>query len=293
MDYWPQGAFPSPIGAWKCGPVWLDYRPGGLTHLLPTLLTPLMPVNDTVPGESMQRYRANVEHAFRVANELVSRVSDASSVGSALTLAEKLMRQGDDKARMLRVRKKRRLFVEQEKVLEVNSWGPPIPPRATTTKPGSERPKTEEELNTLLPSQNTHPVALTTAQKDLPPPTTAQAAHKYLLALHSYLKSADAKGLLPSGIPLKHVKARISSLTPDALTLELQIGSVVKAVLDATLTFHPAAEDERGELQSVELAALTIGGSHETIVSAKHPSYLRLNAVSCSTLILTCLLNGI
>ncbi len=111
----------------------LDYRPGGLTHLLPTLLTPLLPVGDANNGgagpEALQRYRANVEHAFRVAGELAGRVQDGASVGSALELAERLMKEGDDKARMLRVRKKRRLFVEQEKVLEVNNWGPPIPVR--------------------------------------------------------------------------------------------------------------------------------------------------------------------
>ncbi len=52
-------------------------------------------------------------------------MQDGAPVANALDLADRLMRSGDEKARVLRVRKKRRLFMEQEKVLEVNNWGRP------------------------------------------------------------------------------------------------------------------------------------------------------------------------
>ncbi|SJX63316.1 uncharacterized protein SRS1_14136 [Sporisorium reilianum f. sp. reilianum] len=272
----------------------LDYRPGGLTHLLPTLLTPLLPVQDAVPGESMQRYRANVDHAFRVAAELVARVQDAASVGGALELAETLMAQADEKARLLRVRKKRRLFVEQEKVLEVNSWGPPVSPRpAAVVKPAaseqSSTAKLEVELSAFLPSQNPPNTLLTTAQQTLPPPTTPQALQGYLSALHSYLQTAVAKGLFPPTVQLKHVKARIVAFSPEGFTLEVQVAQLVKALIDASVAYAPrsaeAAEaEEEAELTSVELAALTLGGVSESITSTTPSAFPIFRSLSTDML---------
>nr|CDI57040.1 putative protein [Melanopsichium pennsylvanicum 4] len=261
----------------------LDYRPGGLTHLLPTLLTPLLPTNETSSGEVMQRYRANLDHAFRVSSELVARLSDGSSVGTALNLAERLMQEGDEKARILRVRKKRRLFVEQEKVLEVNSWGPPVPPRthaARTAKDGTEGKERHDaakrgkaEVSAFLPSQNPDNIISSSAQQYLEPPKTPQAVQKYLSALHSYLKTAAERGLLPAGVALKRIRARVASFTETEFTLELQVAQVMKAVIDATPSFaddNADAEDAEatGELQSVDLAGVTLGGVNENIVSA-------------------------
>ncbi|SPO24301.1 uncharacterized protein UTRI_03569 [Ustilago trichophora] len=266
----------------------LDYRPGGLTHLLPTLLTPFLPTADSVPGESVQRYRANVDHAFRVAGELVGRVSDGSSIGSALTLAEKLMREGDEKARMLRVRKKRRLFSEQEKVLEVNSWGPPVPSRPNTTaiKTGNDvakeaAKKDSQEMRAFLPSQNPYNTILTPAQQDLLPPTTAQAVQKYLIALHSYLKTADEKALLPAGISLRQIKARIATFRQGEFSLEVQIGSTVKAVIDASAAF---SSEGGGELASVDLAGLTVGGVNETITTTTPSAFPIFRSLSSDIL---------
>ncbi|CBQ73479.1 conserved hypothetical protein [Sporisorium reilianum SRZ2] len=269
----------------------LDYRPGGLTHLLPTLLTPLLPVQDAVPGESMQRYRANVDHAFRVAAELVARVQDAASVGGALELAETLMAQADEKARLLRVRKKRRLFVEQEKVLEVNSWGPPVPPRpAAVVKPAaseqSSTAKLEVELSAFLPSQNPPNTLLTTAQQTLPPPTTPQALQGYLSALHSYLQTTVAKRLFPPTVQLKHVKARIVAFSPEGFTLEVQVAQLVKALIDASVAYAPRSTEaeEEAELTSVELAALTLGGVSEPISSTTPSAFPIFRSLSTDML---------
>ena len=258
----------------------LEYRPGGLTHLLPTLLTPLLPLQETVPGESMQRYRANVDHAFRVAAELVGRVQDGASVGSALELAERLMQGGDEKARILRVRKKRRLFVEQEKVLEVNSWGPPVPPArsaASAKNPPQPAHKSEEakeeqvEVSAFLPSQNPPETILAPSQANLGPPTTAQAVQSYLAALHTYLKTTVDKGLFPPTIQLKQIKARIVAFGPEGFTLELRIARLMKAFVEASMIYAPTSASEpteqQGELQSVDLTALTIGGLDEAITS--------------------------
>lgn len=255
----------------------LDYRPAGLTHLLPTLLTPLMPqpANESVPGETMQRYRANVDHAFRVAGELVGRVQDNSTVGPALELAERLMKDGDSKARMLRVRKKRRLFTEQEKVLETNSWGPPVPARAQTNaaSKSAEEKKEEDskaELKALLPSQDPSSSNPALSQRSLSPPRDAKAVQGYLVALHSYLKTAAEKGLLPPGVGLKQVKARIAAISEEGFTLEVQVTPLLKAFIDATPSFttDEDAGDEQKQLSSVNLAGLTVGGINETIVSA-------------------------
>ncbi|CDU26201.1 uncharacterized protein SPSC_06395 [Sporisorium scitamineum] len=277
----------------------LDYRPGGLTHLLPTLLTPLLPVQDAVQGESMQRYRANVDHAFRVAGELVGRVQDGASVGSALELAERLMQQGDEKARLLRVRKKRRLFVEQEKVLEVNSWGPPVPPRsAAVVKPAVSADKSEEaksnevkqqvDVSAFLPSQNPSNTILTSSQRDLPPPTTPQAVQSFLAALQSYLKITVDKGFFPPAVQLKHVKARLVTFTSEGFTLEVQVAQVVKALIDASLTYAPRSaepsEAPETELKSVDLAALTLGGVDESISSTTPSTYPIFRSLSTDIL---------
>ncbi|TKY88499.1 hypothetical protein EX895_002487 [Sporisorium graminicola] len=281
----------------------LDYRPGGLTHLLPTLLTPLLPVQEAVPGESMQRYRANVDHAFRVASELVGRVQDGASVGSALQLAERLMQQGDESARLLRVRKKRRLFVEQEKVLEVNTWGPPVPPRYTAVaKPPSGTDKSEEaqqekskedvDISAFLPSQNPPNTILSTQQQNIPPPTTPQAVQSYLAALRSYLKTTVDKGLFPPTVQLKHIKARIVTFTPEAFTLEVQVAQLVKALVDASVSYAPrsssesaeTAETPEAELKTVELAALTLGAVAESISSTTPSAYPIFRSLSADVL---------
>lgn len=269
----------------------LDYRPGGLTHLVPTLLTPLMPVSEGMPGEAMQRYRANVDHAFRVAGELVARVQDATGAGAAtaLALAESLMKTQDQSARMLRVRKKRRLFVEQEKLLETNNWGPPVPPRrpATATATGVEPTRTEHkaqvdateqtlkvELQALLPSQNPPNLALTPAQQDLPPPHNTRAVAKYLVALHSYLQTAVARRVAPGKVPLNQIKARVVSVTPLGFTLEVKVAELLRAVIDATTTNSSAADgggdDEAAAVvaPTIDLAGMTVGGVDEAIVSS-------------------------
>lgn len=263
----------------------LDYRPGGLTHLLPTLLTPLLP-NDAAAAESVQRYRANVDHAFRVAAELVGRVNDSASVGNALNLAETLMREGDEKARLLRVRKKRRLFVEQEKVLEANHWGPPVPSRvavaskiASATESKQEAEQADQkpaQITAFLPSQNPTKVMLSPAQQNLPSPTHARAVQSYLIALHSYLQLTVEKGLAPPTVALKQVRARILAFAPGGFTLEVQVAQVMKACIEANLTFVTKQQAERQELlpllQSVDVAALTLGAVNESIVSTTPPA---------------------
>ncbi|GAC97674.1 pH response protein PalF [Pseudozyma hubeiensis SY62] len=286
----------------------LDYRPGGLTHLLPTLLTPLLPSSDA-QAESMQRYRANVDHAFRVAAELVGRVEDGGSVGNALQLSERLMHEGDEKKRLLRVRKKRRLFVEQEKLLEVGSWGPAVPIRAAVVGKKDEAVESNVaedagqqsvEMTAFLPSQNPTNTRLTTKQQNLEPPTSPQALHSYLAALHSYLSVAVEKGLAPPTIPLKHVKARITAFSAESFTLEVQIARAVKACIEASVIYAPTqASDAKGEsrtqqppLNSVSLASLTVGAVNESIVSTPPlPSHLTrktfLTNIRCSRFIPT------
>ncbi|EST05353.1 hypothetical protein PSEUBRA_005628 [Kalmanozyma brasiliensis GHG001] len=255
----------------------LDFRPGGLTHLLPTLLTPLLPTSDAT---AMQGYRASVEHAFRVAGELVARVGDGSTpAGAALELAERLMREGDEGARVLRVRKKRRLLAEQEKAMEANAWGPSVPVRAKDVKADAEKKEGAEqgavEVSAFLPSQNPANTVLATSQQNVPPPTTAQAVGKYLTALHAYLQTTVDKGLAPQTVPLKQVKARITAFAPQGFTLEVQIAQVIKAVIEASFTYCSTADDanEERELQSVEVAALTLGGVSETITSTTPSAY--------------------
>lgn len=231
----------------------------------------------------MQRYRANVDHAFRVAGELVGRVQDGAPVGNALDLADRLMRSGDEKARVLRVRKKRRLFVEQEKVLEVNSWGPPVPLRANIAAKGVDAQKKEAEgtadkvveVSAFLPSQNPPNTVLAASQQNLPQPTTAQAVQKYFGALHAYLQTTLDRGLAPQTVPLKHVKARIAAFSQQGLTLEVQVAQVIKGRIDASFMYGKVATAENvgaedggeGELERVEVAALTLGGVNESIVS--------------------------
>lgn len=246
----------------------LDYRPGGLTHLLPTLLTPLLPTTD--PASDMQRYRANVDHAFRVSTELSSRVLPGSPVGSALDLAERLMRVADEKERLLRVRKKRRLFVEQEKVLEVNSWGPAVPPPKQVVGEGK---KEEVGWKSLLPSQN--PTSFS-ATEPIPPPSSPQTLGTYLNALQEYLRTAWGAGVAPTGIGLKQVKVRVASWGQEGFSLELQVKPLIRAVIDATPTYTP-----QGQLISVDVAGLVVGGFAEEITSttsSKFPVFRTLSA---------------
>lgn len=150
-----------------------------------------------------------------------------------------------------------------------------------------------EELCAFLPSQNPPNILFTKPQQDLQPPKTVQAVNNYLVALHSYLKTAHHKNLFPTGINLKHIKARVIAFTPaSTFSLEVQVGSIVKAVIDATTTIttfpssstsstttsairegenghDPASEEinKGSEVLSIELAGLTVGGVNETIVS--------------------------
>ncbi|SOV08694.1 uncharacterized protein UDID_04819 [Ustilago sp. UG-2017a] len=272
----------------------LDYRPAGLTHLLPTLLAPLMPqpTNQSVPGETMQRYRANVDHAFRVAGELVDRVQDNPTVGPALELAERLMKQGDSKARMLRVRKKRRLFTEQEKVLETNTWGPPIPVRVqtnTASKAADEKKEdpSKVQIKALLPSQNPNIAALAVQQQPLSPPRDAKAVQGYLAALHGYLKTAAEKGLMPPGVRLKQIRARVATFNTEGFALEVHVVPLLKAFVDATSTSAGADADARDPQQQpvrIDLAGLTVGGVNETITSTRRSSYPIFRSLSSDIL---------
>ncbi|KAJ9479539.1 pH response protein PalF [Pseudozyma hubeiensis] len=271
----------------------LDYRPGGLTHLLPTLLTPLLPSSDA-QGENMQRYRANVDHAFRVAAELVGRVDDGGSVGNALQLSERLMREGDEKQRLLRVRKKRRLFVEQEKLLEVGSWGPAVPIRDAVVGKKDEAVETKEagaadgeqpvEMTAFLPSQNPTNTALTPKQQNLEPPTSPQALQTYLAALHSYLSAAVERGLAPPTIPLKQVKARITAFSAESFTLEVQIARAVRACIEASVIYAPTPSSEQPLLHSVDLATLTVGAVNESITSTTPSAYPIFRSLSADIL---------
>ncbi|KAJ1581367.1 hypothetical protein NDA11_001838 [Ustilago hordei] len=261
----------------------LDYRPAGLTHLLPTLLAPLMSqhTNQSLPGETMQRYRANVDHAFRVAGELVDRVQDNPTVGPALELAERLMKQGDSKARMLRVRKKRRLFTEQEKVLETNTCAPPIPVRVQTNTASKTADEKKEDpskvhIKALLPSQNPNIAALAVQQQSLSPPRDAKAVQGYLAALHAYLKTAEEKGLMPPGVPLKQIKARVATFNKEGFALEVHLVPLLKAFVDATSTSTDADVDARDPQQQsvrIDLAGLTVGGIKESITLTRGSAY--------------------
>lgn len=249
----------------------VDYRPGGLTHLVLSLVLPLLPGEDG--AESMQRYRGNVEHAFRVAGQLATRVQDMASVGSALELAQRLMKERDETTRILRVRKKRRLFVEQQKLLEANNWGPPapMPVRSNVTSAAAEETTKRQEvkMTAFLTSQNPPNVELTQAQREVPPPKSAGDVQMYLAALHTYLKTAAEAGLMPQGVGLRQIKARVANFSKTGFSLELQVAPVIKAFIEATPTYETATDhvEASSDLINVELARLTVGALTEAIVS--------------------------
>ncbi|ETS61998.1 hypothetical protein PaG_03551 [Moesziomyces aphidis] len=232
----------------------LEHRPGGLVHLLSSLLIPLCAEGGP---EAMQRYRANVDHAFRVSAELVAR-TQGGPVGTALELAEKLMHDGESK-RLLRVRRKRRLFTEQEKLLDGS--GPPIP----QSQPQAAEAKQDAEARVLpvLP--------LTSAQQGLAWPTSADAVQQYLRALHGYLEEAfKEKGRDGA---LKHVKARVASFSQAGFEVEVQVSPILKARIEVTV-----AES------NIDIASLAVGAMTESITSTMPSAFPIFRALSSDVL---------
>lgn len=213
----------------------------------------------------MQRYRANVDHAFRMAAELSARVQHGTPVGAALELAERLMKeqQGStgEKERLVRVRRKRRLWVEGEKVGEVAGWGPAVPPRSEAKKDDKAGQRS------FVPSQNQH---ASTPVSGLIPPKTPTAVQSYLSALRAYLKGSWDAGVGPKEVELKQVKARIARFTEQSFTLEVQVTPLVKAFIDASPKY--ASDELDADLVSIDLAGLVVGGINEDITSTTTPS---------------------
>ncbi|GAK68115.1 uncharacterized protein PAN0_040c6348 [Moesziomyces antarcticus] len=232
----------------------LEHRPGGLVHLVSSLLIPL---SAEAGAEAMQRYRANVDHAFRVSAELVAR-TQGGPVGTALELAERLMDDGESK-RLLRVRRKRRLFTEQEKLLDGS--GPPIP----QPRPQAAGSKQDAEAG-VLPA-----LPLTSAQQDLAWPTSADAVQQYLRALHGYLEQAF-KGKGRDGA-LKHVKARVASFGQAGFEVEVHVSPILRARIEVTV-----AES------SIDIASLAVGAMTESITSTTPSAFPIFRALSSDVL---------
>lgn len=236
----------------------LDYKPSGLAHLVPDLLLPLVPmasmssadplaVSMGLPGltqaaqqDAIKRYREHVQHAFRIASELVLRLHDPDTpAAGAIQLAQQLMQQQgrngaaaeSDKDRILRVRKKRRLLLEQDRLLQ-SSLLHSAPAQHTT----SAVAKAPQELN-----------------RHAEPPTSTHAIQQYL----SYLRIHLLNAVPPAATPLvKRTKIRLVTFASpsDAIhsfTLELHIQPVLKAVYESV---YPS-DDSRARISAVRIVS--------------------------------------
>ncbi|PWZ03821.1 hypothetical protein BCV70DRAFT_198010 [Testicularia cyperi] len=256
----------------------LDYKPGGLSHILPSLLVPLAPLPSVsadplamsmgLPGlsqsaqhETIKRYRGSVEHAFQLAQQLHFRVQDPNSAGGALELANKLMQNSDRSNRILRVRRKRRLLADHEKALDGSQvYAPPPPPQPQVPPASSQAANSNLAPGSAADTSTaqSHPASSSDQQPKPPQTSILPSLHPDFAAAHTsqipppdspenvrtYLGAlqayfASTPELVP--VPLDSLRVRLASFTESGFTLELHVLPLIKALVDATVTHHPSS----------------------------------------------------